>query len=318
MYSFIVNDDMMLDMFEGVPKGVSEPIFEEESEKSKIDKLDRSISDTLDKLTAEGLNMKAWQDEYESLPDDLALFEDFASRLADFQEGREDALASFDFSREGLSEENKAELRQFDREVMRAFKDHENFLGNGATAEVYGMQDNNELCIKFIIDQDAYNQNNHLRTEFDYLDKVSKHTATRQSLVVRVPYPWFLRIHAKEGHSYGMEKIPGASLSQILEFPDKYSHLIDLAQGLDREALIEQLVQFVEEMHACGVTHGDLYKRNLMLSDEGKLVVIDFGKAKTIEFAGDKEPERTSDIYNAKQSLVSFFQEIDKLTKQQD
>jgi RIO-like serine/threonine protein kinase len=194
---------------------------------------------------------------------------------------------------------------------MGAFGDHDNFLGNGATAEVYAMDNNDTICVKFITDQSQYNGNNHLRTEFDFLSQV--YEATKNS-PVRAPYPIFSRIHAKDGHSYGMEKIKGASLSQILEMPEKFPELAALAQELIQDEVTQALQAFVAEMHEIGVVHCDLYKRNIMLGDDGRFFVIDYGKAKKIDFPGEREDERRSDIYNARQSLQDFFTQLGGLT----
>jgi tRNA A-37 threonylcarbamoyl transferase component Bud32 len=112
-----------------------------------------------------------------------------------------------------------------------------------------------------------------------------------------------------------MEKIQGASLSQILESPEKYPDLVSLAAGLNRAQLTETLIAFVDELHNAGVVHCDLYKRNLMLDENGALVVIDYGKGKRLDFPQAREDERKSDLYNAKQSLTDFFIKLDSLTK---
>lgn len=227
-----------------------------------------------------------------------------------FVEQRESALISFDFVK-GYSESEINQVKQFDSDVRTAFRDPAGFLGNGATAEVYSMPRNESICVKFIISQERYNENNHLRKEFYYLSKVFEHT---KEGAVTTPYPIFLRIHAKEGHSYGMEKIPGASLSQIVEQPEKYLELVHLAATIDRQKAEEDVVSFVDSMHQVGVVHGDLYQRNIMLDKEGRLCVIDFGKAHQIDFAGEKEEDRKLDEYIALQSLRDFFTKIDSLT----
>jgi len=276
----------------------------------RINHLDTTIADLIQTLESTGLNMQSWNIEYENLPEELDAFEDLFERLLNFREKRDDALTTFEFE-EGVTSVEKEKIRQFDREVMRSYQDHDNFLGNGASAEVYAMDTNDTICVKFITSQESYNENNHIRTEFELLSHVYAHT---RDGAVKTPYPIFSRIHATEGHSYGMEKIHGASLSQLLETPEKYPELLALAAEADREQLTQTLLAFVEEMHEIGVVHCDLYKRNLMLDREGNLVVIDYGKGKKLAFKEEREDERKSDIYNAKHSLQDFFTKLDTLT----
>lgn len=287
--------------------------FSNENEKSTeydLDALDLKISDTIQSLEADGLNMKKWNQEYENLPDDFADFREFYNRLNSFRLERQDALVTFEFDK-FMTEAQKDKIRQFDQEVRNAYKDHDHFLGNGHTAEVYAMSGNGIVCVKFITNQDAYNENNTIRQEHDFLSKAYEGT---KGCSIRTPYPIFLRVHPKEGHSYGMEKLPGASLSQILEFPEKNAHLVETAMRVDRQKIEDELKVFVDHLHEAGVTHGDLFKRNMMLDESGRLYVIDFGKAKSISFADDREDQRRSDHYLAKHSLREFFTKIDELT----
>lgn len=297
-------------MFEGKPESFSQKT--EVSDSERIDQLDRIISDILDGLEKSGLDVHRWETEYENLPEEVEAFEQLYNRLKAFETDRQDALMSFEFTAE-MTDQEKEDIRRFDREVMASFQDQERFLGNGASAEVYGMNANEAICVKFITNQERYDENNHLRVEYETLSHVYEKTKHSE---VRTPFPIFLRIHPKEGHSYGMEKIDGASLSQILEFPEKFAEMVEVAKGVDREKIKAQLEAFVLEMHEAGFTHGDLFKRNLMLDREGRLYVIDFGKSKRIEFKGELEEQRKSDIYSAGHSLRDFFTQLDELTKE--
>jgi len=279
-------------------------------ESPSLDELDTRIENRLAVLKHEGIDIQTWRDKYDSLPSEISELKDFEDELSDFEVRREVALLSLEFVGE-IPEEEKLTILRFDQEVRASYKNPNNFLGNGATAEVYEMTSNDVICVKFITDQDRYDENNHIRKEFDFLSKVYEET---QDGAVRTPYPIFCRIHAKEGHSYGMEKIHGASLSQITEFPDRYADLLTAAHSLDRQQAEADLLAFVEQMHQSGVAHCDLFRRNIMLGDDGRLYVIDFGKAKNIDFAEDREERIKTDYYVLKQALQEFFSELEGLT----
>lgn len=298
-------------MTERIPNLNNEGVNNSSESGENLDRLDELIDETITKLETAGLNMEKWRQEYDALdPDDEYGFRGFYHKLEDFRKLRNDALISFEFDIDMTAKEMER-IRQFDQEVRNSFKDHSNFLGNGATAEVYGLNSNETICVKFITNQERYNENNYLRVEHDYLDKVYK--ATREG-VVKTPQPIFLRMHPSEGHSYGMEKIKGASLSQILETPEKYAELIEVAHGVDRHDFETGLQTFIERMHKAGVTHGDMFKRNLMIDRDGRLYVIDFGKAKTIDFENGEDERRQSDLRTAQHSLKDFFSKLDELT----
>ncbi len=290
-------------MFEGLSEAPAiNPCEAIKQKESRIDNL-------LEALSAAGLPIQKWNDEYEALPYEIEAFDRFYEKLQDFNDRREDALTLFEFPSD-ISPETCDQIRQFDRDVMRAFQYKENRLGNGATAEVYAMNENDALCIKFITNQEQYDKNNHIRVEYERLHQA--YEATRGQ-AVGLPHPMFLRIHVKEGHSYGMEKINGASLSQLADTPEKYPEVIAVAKKVDRVKMKADLKAFLDCMHEGGVTHGDLYMRNLMIDMAGRLYVIDFGKAKIMDFKGDREDARKSDIYTAGIALQEFFNELDKL-----
>ncbi len=294
------------------PKSPNEQIQSSKlTERSPINDVEEKIDTILDSLSSAGVDTSSWNSEYFELPDDLDALTEFHKRLTEFVGKRGDALLSFEFFGD-YSEQEKAEIRRLDRDVEASFRNPEGFLGNGATAEVYEMPSNDVFCVKFIINQDRYNENNHMRKEFGFLSKVYMHTRDQK---ITTPYPAFLCIHANRGHSYGMEKIHGASLSQIIESPQKYQRLIDEIAEVDRGQAEKDLIAFVRSMHEAGVLHQDLYQRNIMFSEEGRLYVIDFGKSDQIDFVGQREDERKRDELTATQSLRDFFDKIDVLTK---
>ncbi|MHB1086284.1 MAG: protein kinase domain-containing protein [Minisyncoccota bacterium] len=292
---------------------MSERIRHPERTNDDFEQAERTFLDGIDRLqrsSAKELATK-WDAEYERLLDSRAgkdAFKDLFSRFTEFTDKREKALLSIEVP-DGLDESVLAEIKEFDRNVILSFRNASLFQGNGATAEVYEVSGHPHMCVKFITNQAKYNENNHLRTEFALLSAASGLRAGR----VRTPVPYFLRIHPREGHSFGMEKVEGRSLSQILERPEDNLDLIRIAKGLDREQVMAELNQFVLKMHEAGITHNDLRRRNIMLDREGNLFVIDFGRAKRDQTEDQRHMFRESDRAAIDGEVRAFFADIDKI-----
>lgn len=269
----------------------------------------------LENLKREGAEVamlaKRWETEYEKLLDDDAMnvsFFDLFKRFSGFLEKRQDALNAIDIP-PGTDPALAQELREFDAKVARSFGNQDLFLGNGATAEVYEMVGHPNICVKYITDQGRYNEGNHMRTEFAFLKDLRGFTRGK----VRTPTPYFLRIHPKDGHSYGMERIYGRSMSQILEKPLDSTDLIAVAKTLDRNAVINEVRTFLEGMHAQDITHNDLRARNIMLGVDGSIVIIDFGKGKKNETEARHAAFSENDMAAAIGEIRRFFSEIDNI-----
>lgn len=267
----------------------------------------------IDRLHKEGAAELArrWEAAYDKLSGNSAtgaeldrLFEEFDT----FRDKRESALASMETA-ENLPPDISEEIRSFDKDVLSSFRNATLFQGNGATAEVYAMIGHPEICIKFIVNQERYDEGNHIRTEFRLLNAMRDVRSGR----IRVPMPYFLRIHAREGHSYGMECIHGKSLSQIIEKPHENSDLVTFAKELPRNAIQDEFVQFIQRMHELEITHNDIRLRNIMLDHDGNFYLIDFGKAQQDEESTMRDMHQESDFAALKQELRYFFEEIDKI-----
>jgi RIO-like serine/threonine protein kinase len=62
------------------------------------------------------------------------------------------------------------------------------------------------------------------------------------------------------------------------------------------------------------IAHNDLFKRNIMLDEDGNLFVIDFGKAKLHEIDNPmRDMQFESDRARIDGEIRSFFGDIDKL-----
>jgi len=248
-----------------------------------------------------------WREEYENLPE---ITDDFFIRFDQFCIFRNQAMDSSLELDEEISDEIRLEIEGVKKVVRETFGDPQHFLGNGYTAEVYELPVAPHLCVKYIHNQEAYNENNHIRVEHNFLAELRKFTVEG----VRSPLPYFVRIHPSEGHSYGMEKINGKNLSQILERQSDNIELIAMLKTLDRETVKKNLLAYVTSLHdTCKITHGDLFQRNIMVDEEGKFYIIDFGKAKREEIGEDHEGRRKIDIATLTSEIGVFFNAIDKL-----
>jgi len=248
-----------------------------------------------------------WLSRYEDLEDDEdAFFDDFDKFLHNRKLALSNTLEIHDDANKSIREE----ILAMHESIKNAFGDSNYFLGNGRTAEVYTLPIAPHLCVKYIKDQDAYNENNHMRIEYDFLNQLHAFETND----VRTPHPYFIRIHPSEGHSYGMERISGENLSRILERPTDNLELIKMLKGVDRDTVEKNLIAYIRALHDnFGITHNDLFQRNIMVDTDGRFYIVDFGKAKQQEIGDDHEQFRNSDIALITSEIRHFFQSIDKI-----
>jgi tRNA A-37 threonylcarbamoyl transferase component Bud32 len=248
-----------------------------------------------------------WENEFYDLTD---VSQGFFDRFDAFIESRSGALAGSTEIVPGLNEDIVAEIRNLEKEVKHTFGDPNYFLGNGAVAQVYEMPISPHVCVKYVYDNAKYSEGNHIRTEYEYLRQLENHKVAG----IRSPKPLFVRIHPSEGHSYGMEKINGKSLSAILVRRSENSDLIEMMRSVDREAVKSSLIEYMKSLHQeYKITHGDLFMRNIMVDYDGNFYVIDFGKAATEQVGEDHEARRGRDIATLTSEIGKFFEELDKI-----
>lgn len=298
-------------MYEGLHE-IPKPRSQDDRER-EFDKKEAQFYAALAKLkrnnSAAAALTERWEREYEDAIEQQGDLDEFFARFSAFLDKRTEALHSIEIN-ENVEPEVAMMITDFDRHVADAFGRHDLFLGSGGTAEVYALPGHDGICVKYITNQELYNENNHLRIEFRYLDTLSGLSSGR----ARLPRPYFLRIHPTEGHSYGMEQIHGRSLSQLLEKPGASPDLIKVAKGMDRESVLEDLVGLVEILHSHGVTHNDLKSRNIMFDKDGNWFIIDFGKARREEPGEDHERLRKIDIASLKGEVREFFKKLDTIS----
>jgi tRNA A-37 threonylcarbamoyl transferase component Bud32 len=270
-----------------------------------IEASERSFFQKLKKLPEE--IAEKWEDRFYELEEvDQSFFDEFDA----FMEKRSAAFSGVTEVIPGLNDEIVSEINEAEKVIGQTYGDPNYFLGNGAVAKVYELPIAPHVCVKYVYDNEKYSEGNHIRVEYSYLEELSEHSAAG----VRTPKPLFIRIHPSEGHSYGMEKINGKSLSAILERKAENVELIELLKKMDRVSVKKQLLQYIESLHQqFKMTHGDLFLRNIMVDHAGNFYIIDFGKAQVEQVGEDHEGRRKRDLATISSEIGLFFNEIDSI-----
>lgn len=283
--------------------------FEMESAPNKFDLKEDSFLLGVAQLPKE---FKAeWQQRYEAVEDESAALELFEA-FSEFKFRRKEALDkdTLEIHPDVVSPEVLRQISEVQDSIRHSFGRGEFFLGNGASAEVYILPIAPVLAVKHITNQSAYNENNHIRTEYNFLDKLHNFS----SAGIRTPQPYFTRIHPTEGHSYGMERIDGENLSRILEEPRKNIEFIKILKTLDRAEVEQNLIAYVTELQEkFRISHNDLFRRNIMVDKDANFYIIDFGKARTEEVGEDHEMKFSSDLATVRSEVRGFFMALDKI-----
>jgi serine/threonine-protein kinase len=94
-------------------------------------------------------------------------------------------------------------------------------------------------------------------------------------LAASLRHPAFVKVHAVEDNAAGqfivMELVHGRTLKQILQ-----DGTVPVATAL---GWIGQAAEAMRDAHASGLVHGDIKPSNLMVEDDGRIRILDFGLA---------------------------------------
>ena len=82
-----------------------------------------------------------------------------------------------------------------------------------------------------------------------------------------------------------MEQVFGCTLLELIELPSRKQAILKSLHMTEKELISfltdkdkhEKIQKDLEIMHQQGVIHGDIHPRNIMLSKNGSLFLIDFG-----------------------------------------
>jgi eukaryotic-like serine/threonine-protein kinase len=143
-------------------------------------------------------------------------------------------------------------------------------LGKGGMGEVYLAEDTRlgrQVALKFLANRLA-------------ADNWAKRQLIKEAQAVAIlDHPNICTVHGLEqvdGHSFiVMQYLEGETLADLI-----YEGRLDAQQTLP---LALQMVGALTEAHAHGIIHCDIKPRNLVLTADGKLKVLDFGLAKIIQ-----------------------------------
>jgi predicted Ser/Thr protein kinase len=265
---------------------------------------EREFFDLLDTLPKE-LAMR-WEQAYDDLPEVTEQFFDaFATFYAERQNAINGAIEVFGEVRPEIEEE----IRLVEQVISETYGNPEYFLGSGRTAKVYTLPIAPSICIKYIFYDSPVDIS--VAEEVEILSELRSFVSATG---IRTPVPYFKQVRSKDRHFYGMEKIPGENLFNIVQHPEANEALVRVAQSLNPQEALVKVLAFIDEIYVrFGITHGDLKQSNFMLTEQGELVVIDFGKG-AIEQVGEDHEERVkNDKLTARHEISEFFKSVDKI-----
>jgi tetratricopeptide (TPR) repeat protein len=164
-------------------------------------------------------------------------------------------------------------------------------LGSGGMGDVYVAEDSRlgrRVALKVLPESMAADPERRMRFERE------------ARAVAKLSHPNIVMLHSVEEadglHFFTMELVTGKTLSQLL---DDRSGLPPLELG----RLATQLVEAVAAAHRAGVTHRDLKPANVMVTEDGRVKVLDFGLAKLAEPGPEEAADETVMLADQKTEL---------------
>lgn len=210
--------------------------------------------------------------------------------VANRQEAVVTSVISDERVREALTEDPTALFRTLETTV---YNNLDNYLGTGMTAkvkffEVHTGDTSVPMAIKYVVTPTAKTitaeQEHNVIKEVDRM-KVIEAAETafpRRSKYIRVPHPYLYHTTDKI-QLYGMEVVDGITLEQACTEGMLHE---DMKESLRNSRLAEvsaaeldgYIERFFNTMHEYCL-HGDIKPRNIMISKEGIIYIIDFGQS---------------------------------------
>ncbi len=281
---------------------MNEKITKVEKEKTQLELKENNFWETLDDLPTE--LAKKWESAYTEAEDIETFFDgfdEFCKLRAKVFEGEIELYGE-------VSPEVMEEINLVKKVIDETYGNPEFFLGSGRTARVYMLPIAPSICVKYMFYESPVDIS--IDAEADILSRLR---SFKSSSGIRTPIPYFKQTKSKDRHFYGMEKIKGKDLFQIVNFAKQNENLIRIAKTLDKDVVLKKLKNFIDEVYVSfGITHGDLKQSNVMMDEEANFYVIDFGKG-AVEEVGENHEERViNDKTTLQHEVREFFKAIDK------
>lgn len=279
--------------------------FDSEEEKSE-EYTDEHFDSLLDQL--DDLGLKSKRDELEDQLID-AIYEDgtktFKEACQELEKLIEKRKKSIEFLRAGLSIKEKdphvIETRfNMIRDIDYSTNDQSLFLGSGNVARVYKLESQPGLCVKKIVNEPSYAQENSVTKEHDFMDDLSGFEVDG----VRTPY-------VKETISGGGLIVIVMEELDAVNFELAARGKAPIPEEFELEDYFQKLHTYVTKMHEeKGIAHKDLAARNIMICNKtGKPFVIDFGRSEYLTDAKNSDISRDKDFagLEASKALMRNF-----------
>src|SRR3989344_2907774 len=166
--------------------------------------------------------------------------------------------------------ENISEQSRFLKNNIELFFDKLDKIGEGGNATVSAWEGKNSanVCLKKIKELPVL-KGNDLEREFDVQSQLF-------DADIKVPEPFLIFNDEKGNLYYFMERIRGASILEIGQGTK------ELPANFEIESFFQELENEVKKMHKAGFIHRDLRAGNVMILENGKPCLIDFGTAAKI------------------------------------
>ncbi len=209
-------------------------------------------------------------------------------------EAREKAVVEFHVSDKGLQEQWPEAPEQLGSKLREAFALSGNLLGAGRTARVKSVKFDGidkPIAVKYLLTPTEKTLS--VDGEHDMLKEVETITKIEEAenrsgagMHVRVPHPYFY-FKDRKLQTYGMSEVNGVDIENLLKGTNSRIGLQDTVMNAlrkrfetpqSREELWKEVDTFVNAMHEVCL-HGDVKDKNIMVDDEGRFFLIDFGQS---------------------------------------